>query len=106
MKIISRTILGLLIALSFSAEARRDQKREGNQQARIRQGVESGELNKAEAHRLRKGQRKVDHMQRKAMKDGAVTAEEKAKIEAMQDAQSKRIYEQKHDEQKREESNQ
>lgn len=106
MKTISLTILGLMIALSFAAEARRDQKREGHQQARIRQGVESGELNAAEARRLRKGQRKVDRMQRKAMKDGTVTAEEKAKIKSMQDAQSKRIYEQKHDEQKREESNQ
>jgi hypothetical protein len=97
-------ILGLLIALSFaglSAEARRDQTREARQQGRIHQGAKSGELTKPEAHRLRKGQRRVDQAQTAAKSDGVVTAEEKARLEKMQDVQSKRIYEQKHDEQSR-----
>lgn len=99
------TTLAMVTLLSVAAEARRDQKREVKQETRIHQGVESGELTKEEAHRLRKGQRKVDHMQRQAMKDGVVSPEEKAKIEAMQDVQSKKIYNQKHDEQKRETTN-
>jgi hypothetical protein len=100
-------ILGVLLTLSmisFSAEARRDQKREARQQARIHEGVKTGELNKAEAHRLRKGQRRVDKAQMAAKSDGVVTDQEKAKLEKMQDVQSKRIYDQKHDEQTRPET--
>jgi len=91
--------------VSFSAEARRDQNREARQQGRISQGVQSGELNRAEAHRLHKGQKRVDRAQASAKSDGVVTDAEKARLEKMQDVQSKRIYEQKHDDQQRAEQN-
>ncbi len=100
------SILVLALALtsfSFSAEARRDQRREGRQQARIAQGVKSGELTNREAQRLHHGQKRLDRAQRHAMQDGVVTPEEKTRLEKMQDRQSKRIYTQKHDGQKREE---
>ncbi len=79
------------------AEASRNQKRERNQQARIRQGVKSGELNKREAYRLRQGQKRVDNMQQKFKADGELSAAEKMRLEKAQDVQSKRIYKQKHD---------
>ncbi|MGZ5280104.1 MAG: hypothetical protein ACXWC9_09190 [Pseudobdellovibrionaceae bacterium] len=91
--------------LSFSAEARRDQNRETRQQGRISQGVQSGELNRAEAHRLRRAQKRVDRAQASAQADGMMTDAEKAHLEKMQDVQSKRIYQQKHDEQQRADQN-
>ena len=99
----SKVLIALfaLITLSVTAEARRDQKREARQEARIGQGIKSGELNKAEAHRLHKGQKRVDEAQKAAKADGVVTDQEKARLEKMQDVQSQRIYEQKHDEQQR-----
>lgn len=91
----------LVLAATDAAWARRDQAREGRQNARIAEGVKSGELNHAEAKRLRRGQHHVDNAQKKAMADGTMTDAEKAKIEKMQDVQSKRIYRQKHDGQQR-----
>ena len=100
MKNITVSVLLVSFVLAFQAEARRDQRRENRQQGRIAEGIQSGELNKHEARRLNRGQRRVDHAQEKAMADGEMTAKEKLKIEKMQDVQSKRIYRQKHDEQK------
>ncbi len=106
MKIINFAIgtLILILSVGYRAEARRDNKREVRQQARIHEGVQSGEITRREAHHLRKGQRKIDHMQRKALRDGEVTTDEKAKIEAAQDRQSQQIYDQKHDDQTRSEN--
>lgn len=100
MKALFLPILALSL-LTINAEARRDQKREGRQQARIGQGIKSGELTHREAKKLRKGQKRIDRMQNKAKADGQVTAEERAKIEKAQDRQNKLIYKQKHDSQDR-----
>lgn len=105
-----KNILVAFMAMTIlvaSAEARRNegqsrnQNREQHQQSRIKQGVQSGSLTHKEAKKLRKGQKRIDHMQTKAMGDGTVTPEEKLKIEKAQDRQSKLIYKQKHDEQNR-----
>ena len=91
----------LVLVFGLSAEAHRNQSRERNQQSRIRNGVQSGELTQKEAKKLRKGQRKVDRLQKGAMEDGVLSPEEKARIEKAQDRQSKRIYRQKHDAQRK-----
>lgn len=99
-----KTILSVSIAVLFvslSAEARRDQRREVRQQSRIAHGVKNGELTRHEAKKLRRGQKRVDHAQEKAMEDGVMTDKEKMKIEKMQDVQNKRIYREKHDNQER-----
>ncbi len=96
--LISAIAMSLFIS---TAEARRDQNREHNQQGRIKQGVQAGTLTRKEAKKLRKGQKRVDHMQEKANADGVVTPSEKLKIEKAQDKQSELIYKQKHDEQNR-----
>jgi hypothetical protein len=88
-------------ALSLSAEARRDQRREARQESRIAQGVESGELTKPEAKRLRRGQKRIDRAQASATADGVVTDNEKAHLEHMQDRQSEQIYKDKHNDQVR-----
>lgn len=76
-------------------------KREANQHARIHQGVESGQLTKPEARRLREGEARLKYNEAKAKADGTVTPEERAKLQREADHESERIYKQKHDAQTR-----
>lgn len=97
-----------LLALSLvtvTAEASRNRNREVRQQARIGQGVKSGELTRKEAKKLRKGQKKIDRLQQQAQADGVITPEEKMRLEKAQDRQSRRIHRQKTDRQQRGENN-
>ena len=88
-----------LPATAQTATPRVDQ-RQANQDKRIQQGVQSGQLNAPEAARLEKGQANVQKMEDKAKADGTVTKAERAKIHKAQKLQSKRIARQKHDKQK------
>lgn len=72
-------------------------KHEANQQERIKQGKQSGELTKNEARRLRAEQKLIDRKQQRAAADGTVTAEERQRIRKMQDRAGDDIYKQKHD---------
>src|SRR5262245_47991755 len=72
-------------------------KRQVNQQARIRQGVNSGELTRREAVRLEAEQAKVRAEKRIAKADGNVTPRERAKIQHDQNEDSRQIAKQKHD---------
>ena len=74
-------------------------QRQVNQEARIQQGVASGELTPREARRLEAGQQRVENMEARAKADGVVTAGERARIHQAQDVQSRRIAKQKHDRQ-------
>jgi hypothetical protein len=76
-------------------------KRQVNQQARIKEGVKSGELTKKEAGRLERQQKEIAKDKRKAKSDGVVTPEERAKLHHEQNKASRKIYRQKHDGQKR-----
>lgn len=67
------------------------------QDARIQQGVNSGELTHKETKRLEAQQTRIDHAQQKASSDGNLTAEEKKHIETLRNRASKNIYRQKHD---------
>jgi hypothetical protein len=101
MKFLSLTIAALSL-LTITAEAARRDNRQASQRSRIQQGVKSGELTKKEASGLRAEQRKIRRMERRAEADGNVTGREKARIERRQDKANKHIYNQKHDDQKRE----
>jgi hypothetical protein len=74
----------------------RIERREARQDARIHQGVRSGELTRGEAARLRAGQRHVDRMESRAKADGVVSLRERARIGRAQDIESRRIYRLKH----------
>jgi hypothetical protein len=74
-------------------------ERQVNQEARIQQGVQSGQLTPKETAKLEKGQAKVEADKEKAMADGKVTKKERKKLAKEQDKQSKKIYKQKHDKQ-------
>jgi len=102
MKII-KTAAVLAIALPTLAFAQantpRVDQRQANQEQRIDQGVASGSLTQREANRLERGQQHVDNMENRAKADGVVTRGERARLHQAQDAQSARIYRQKHDRQ-------
>lgn len=102
MKII-KTVAVLAIALPSLAFAQantpRVDQRQANQEQRIDQGVASGSLTQREANRLERGQQHVDNMENRANADGVVTRGERARLHQAQDAQSARIYRQKHDRQ-------
>ncbi len=101
-RILATAIAVAFIALPAAAQTAtpRVDQRQANQEKRIQQGVQSGQLNAAETARLEKGQANVQKMEDKAKADGTVTKKEKAKIHKAQDRQSKRIATQKHDKQK------
>ncbi|TQF15855.1 hypothetical protein FJV41_11435 [Myxococcus llanfairpwllgwyngyllgogerychwyrndrobwllllantysiliogogogochensis] len=93
-------VLGLLLALPASA-AKAD-RRQVRQQARIVQGVKSGELTGREAVRLQSQHRELrrDIHQARA-DDGRLDARERAGIRREQNQLNRRIHRQKHDGQSR-----
>jgi len=72
-------------------------KHEANQEQRIKEGRQSGELTRHEARRLRAEQKAVDRAQNRAASDGTVTAQERERIRKMQNKAGKDIHRQKHD---------
>jgi hypothetical protein len=93
-------LVALPAAAATGTDTPRVDQREANQQARIDQGVKSGELTPKETAHLEKGQAKVQTEEAKAKSDGVVTKKERAKLAHAQDKQSKKIHHQKHDKQK------
>ncbi len=71
-------------------------KRQVHQQARIKQGVNSGQLTPAETRRLEAQQGKIQADKLEAKSDGTVTAAERAKLHREQDRASRNIYRKKH----------
>lgn len=95
-----KTLLAAVCALALAVPAAAN-PREAQQQDRIRDGVASGELTRNEAQGLRRDQRRVDGLQRKAKRDGVVTRKEARRIDHAQDRASRDIARQKHDRQTR-----
>jgi len=105
MKISNIFIITLIVGLTFGAATAQNQttpasatpktpritKRQINQQARIRQGVKSGELTKGETRKLEKEQAKIQHDQKEAKSDGKVTPQERRKITREQNKASRDI---------------
>lgn len=93
-------VLGLLLALPASA-AKAD-RRQVSQQARIVQGVKSGELTGREAVRLQSRHRELRRDIREARADdGRLDVRERASIQREQNQLNRRIHRQKHDGQSR-----
>ena len=97
-------VLCILFAFSiqaFGQSTPQADARANNQQARIKEGVKSGELTKHEAVKLHKEQAKIHAEKKMAMADGKVTKPERAKLHHEQNKSSKHIAKQKHDNQDR-----
>jgi len=71
-------------------------KKQIHQQARIKQGVKSGELTKGETAGLEKEQGKIQAEKLQAKSDGKVTPQERKKIRRDQRKASRDIYRAKH----------
>lgn len=72
-----------------------------NQHQRIKQGVKSGELTKAEAKNLRGNEKDIHQDIKAAKSDGKVTAAERKDIKKDERKNSREIYRKKHNERER-----
>jgi hypothetical protein len=102
-----KTILAIATMVIFSASANAQTTTTAkhvstikNDRQRIKQGVKSGELNKAETARLRE-QTKDLAQERKAYKLDGISTEERKDLRKDKKQLSRRIYRQKHDGQTR-----
>jgi hypothetical protein len=67
-----------------------------NQQNRIEQGIQSGQLTNREASQLERGQARVDRAKARAGADGHVSKGKQARIQHQENTQSRHIYRDKH----------
>ena len=94
------TILAAALGLAFSTGAFAQAgtvQRDVNQQQRIEQGLQSGQLTTKEASRLEGEEARVERDQQRAMKDGNLTPAEKQRLAREQNQVSRDIYREKHD---------
>lgn len=73
-----------------------DVQRNANQQARIENGVKSGQLTNKETANLERGQSRVNNAEARAGANGHVGANEQKNIQARENHQSKKVYNKKH----------
>ena len=99
--LVSVTLFGVMTLPAFAqapATPNLD-KREANQQRRIDQGVQSGQLTPREAARLEKGQARLQANEAKAKADGVVTPQERERLQREANRNSRAIAHEKHDKQ-------
>src|SRR5262245_54216630 len=99
MKKILFTLIAAAAAPAFaqSSGAPGFTQRDINQEQRIEQGLQSGQLTTREAAKLEREQGHIDQMESRALRDGTVTPAERARINAAQNKASADIYREKHD---------
>jgi hypothetical protein len=89
--------VGALFVLPALAQNTADVvQRNANQQERIEQGLQSGQLSTKEAGKLEKGEARIDKMEQRAESDGKMSDAEKRRIEQAQNKESQEIYRDKH----------
>lgn len=98
--VLALTLAGFFSTASFAQSVASEIDRNINQQQRIEQGLQSGQLTTREAGRLEREESQVERMEAKAMKDGKVTGAEKHRIDQAQNKVSRDIYQEKHDAQR------
>jgi hypothetical protein len=76
--------------------AEQDQQRDVNQQQRIEQGLQSGQLSTREAGSLERQEQHADNMEAHDLKNGSMSAGEQARLNAAQNKVSGDIYADKH----------
>jgi hypothetical protein len=97
-----KNVIGSLIILFLASMAHAQttpvvDARQQNQRGRIKAGVVSGEVSRAEAARLRSEQRSIKRAERRAKADGKVTKNERGHLNRKQNRASRKIRRQKHD---------
>lgn len=94
-KLVTAAIVALALSIN-SADAQTVRGKSKNQRQRIKQGVKSGELTKAEAVNVVKDQKEIRQDVKEAKADGTVTKEERKDIKQDQRQASRKIYRKKH----------
>jgi len=90
------TMSVLATAAWAQTPAEQDQQRDVNQQQRIEQGLQSGQLSTKEAGSLERQEKHVDNMEARDLKNGSMSAGEQARLNAAQNKVSSDIYADKH----------
>ena len=67
-----------------------------DQQKRIEQGLQSGQLSTGEARKLEAGQARIDKTEQRDLRNGTLSASERAQIQRQQNRESRAIYADKH----------
>jgi len=89
--------MGMLTTAAWAqTTAEQDQQRDVNQQQRIEQGLQSGQLSTKEAGSLERQQQHIDNMEAHDLKNGSITPAEQARLNAAQNRASSDIYADKH----------
>ena len=102
MKRIAKILIALVLMTTLAGAASaapcmsRVDHRRVVERARIHQGVRSGRLTWGEARRLNMHQRHIVRAERRAKSDGFVSRGERARLNHMQNRQSRRIFRLKH----------
>ncbi|MDQ6620308.1 MAG: hypothetical protein M3Z31_11545 [Pseudomonadota bacterium] len=97
-------VLALGLITSSAMAATRDpgvNERQANQNARIEQGVASGQLTRGEARDLKVEQRGIRAEERAFKRDGKLTKQERKQLHRDLNRSSRDIHKQKHDAQTR-----
>ncbi len=89
-------ITALLGTAAFAQTVQQDQQRDVNQQQRIEQGLQSGQLSTREAGQLERQQQHIDRMEAHDLKNGSISPAEQARLNAAQNRASASIYADKH----------
>jgi hypothetical protein len=87
---------GFLSTAAFAQTVQQDQQRDVNQQERIEQGLQSGQLSSHEAGQLERQQQHVDNMESRDLKNGSMSPAEQARLNGAQNRASADIYADKH----------
>ncbi|HKR79563.1 MAG TPA: hypothetical protein VJR69_07645 [Nitrospira sp.] len=92
--------LGAVVAVppAFAQTVGSELQRDVNQQNRIEQGLQSGQLNTKEASQLERGEARIDRMESNALKDGSLSQQETNKIQRAQNQESAAINRLNHNE--------
>jgi len=89
--------LGVLTSAAWAqTTAEKDQQRDVNQQQRIEQGLQSGQLSTKEAGSLERQQQHVDKMEARDLRNGSISPAEQARLNAAQNRVSNSIAADKH----------
>jgi hypothetical protein len=89
-------ILTLVLINCSTIQAGEGLLRENHQQGRIDQGIQSGELTPFEASQLEHAQNRIEKHRAKALSDGKLTWNERARLHHEQKVQSRKIFRFKH----------
>ncbi|MCE5233170.1 MAG: hypothetical protein ABFC67_10465 [Mizugakiibacter sp.] len=91
-------VAGLGFVLAAQAQtAGSETRRDVDQQQRIERGLQSGQLTTREAAKLEQGEAHVDRVEQRDLRDGSLSARDRAQVQRAQNRESAAIHDQKHD---------